>query len=353
MADQDDIVYLPIRRATLMRLTTRPPPQAVQDLFSSDPDLHQLGSSLAHTAKSLGTAPEPIASMLYRSVSPSAPSSPTLIPSSSRATSLAPSEIPPLNDDDSDFDVPLNVGAELEKLDFNTGTANQDLPYMPEIDNNPNLSELQKAKLKAFRLRGGWGEPNCPRAGDRILLPRVLLRGEMHAGLPMLEGPHGPEPEEEDYGRVLGIGGVRDGEERAGSEGRMEGSAGEDAGESEVEFVEDDEHVANLHGKRKRHKDLTDWRVQARKKRTKQEATSLIASISNISTQRHQRELDDLIKRISNTPEPHPETYPSTSESPHILSTLARQIDFMALETKVFDFRRMILLMQMAICIDW
>jgi hypothetical protein len=346
MADQDDIVYLPIRRATLMRLATRPPPQAVQDLFSSDPDWHQLGGCLTRTAESLG-APEPIGNTLYRSVSPSTSSSPTLIPSSSRATSLAPSEIPPLNDDDSDFDIPLDVGAELEKLDFNTSAASQDLPYMPEIDNNPNLSELEKARLKARRLRGGWGEPNCPRAGDRIPLPRVLLRGEMHAGLPMMEGPNGPEPEEEDYGRVLGMGGVRDREERARSEG-------EDASESEVESAGDG-HVASLPGKRKRrNKDLTDWRIHARKKRTKKEATSLIASISNISTQRHQGELDDLINCISNTPDPRPQTYPSTSGSPpHILFTLARQIDFIALDTKVFDFRRMILLMQMAICIDW
>lgn len=361
MVDREDIVYLPIHRATLVRLATRTPPPAVRDLFSSDPDWHQLGDSLTRAAESLGTTPDPRDNMLYRSPSPSpsVSSSPTLIPSSSRATSLVPSEISLLDDEDSDFDVSMDVGAELDRLVFTTSTTRQDLPYMPEIDDNPSLSESEKTRLKALRLRGGWGEPNCPRAGDRIPLPRVPLRGEMHVGLPMLEGPNGLEQEEEDYGRVLmdkGPGGhgdreVSDIEEWAEGEGGSDQREGEDDGESEVE----EEHVTSLPGKRKRRsKGPRDWRIEARKKRTRQEATSLIASISSISSQRHQGELENLINRISNAPEPHPQTYPSTGNSPpHILFVLNRQIDFIALDTKVFDFRRMILLMQMAICIDW
>jgi len=352
MADRDPLIYMPIRRATLLRLATRPPPSAVWDLFASDLSWRELGASLTLTAESLMASPEPS----DHTHSPPASSSPTLCASSSRANSLAPSELPP-SDDDDELPILMDVGTELDEPNLNL----ESLPYMPDIDNRSDLSGLEKERIKAQRLRGGWGEPNCPRAGDRVPLRRELLRGEMQAGLPMVEGPGGPEPEEEDYGRELtGIGGhgdsgVGDGGKTAGGRDRGEEEEEgeyEDEGEFEVDESAEDERA--LPRKRKRRKnDPTEWLTVVRKKRTRKEATSLIASISAISTQRHQGDLIDLINRISNTPNQLPEIHPTGSSPPHVLFALARQYEFIALDTKVFDFRRMILLMQMAIIIDW
>jgi len=172
----------------------------------------------------------------------------------------------------------------------------------------------------------------------------------------MVEGPGGPEPEEEDYGReLMGVGGH--GDSSVGDRGKTAG--GRDGGEEEDEDEyeddsADDEQVHALPRKRKRRKnDPAEWLAVVRKKRTKKEATKLINSISSISTQRHQGDLIDFINRISNTPNQLPETHPTSSSPPHILFTLTCQYEFIALDTKVFDFRRMILLMQMAIVIDW
>src|ERR1700683_2894798 len=109
----------------------------------------------------------------------------------------------------------------------------------------------------------------------------------MHAGLPMVEGPGGLEPEEEDYGRELtGIGGhgdsgVGDGGKTAGGRDRGEDK---DKGEYGVDELAEDEHA--LPRKHKWGKnDPTEWLVVVRKKRTRKEVTSLITSISAISTQ--------------------------------------------------------------------
>ena len=153
MADQDPLVYMPIRRATLLRLVTRPTPSAVWDLFASDPSWRELGASLSLAAESLMASPEPS----NHTHSPPASSSPMLCASSSRANSLAPSEFP------------LSAkGTELELDERNLNL--ECLERLPSIANPSDLSELEKERIEALRLRGGWGEPNCPWAGDHVPL---------------------------------------------------------------------------------------------------------------------------------------------------------------------------------------
>src|SRR5882762_9723335 len=389
MADQD-VVYMPIRRATILRLATRAPPSAVRDLFASDPRWYELGSSLTFTAESLVASPEPSS----YTPSPSASSSPMFFESSSRANSLARSELPPSADE---LPVPMDVGLELEALRSSStlfesssgATSLAPSEFSPSEFSSSDNDELPVPELEPLRLRGGW---LCPRAGGRIPLARETLRRETYAGLPMIEGPSGPEPEEEDYGReLMGIGdreettgggdrgeeedegepevdaleedehmGIRDSavgdreETTGGGDRGEEEDEEEDEGEPEVDVLEEDEHAVALPKKRKRrNNDPNEWVKVVRKKRTRKEAISLIAAISAISTQRHQGDLMDLINHISNNPDPHPETHPTGSSPPHILFTLARQYDLIALDAKVFDFRRMVLLMQIAICVDW
>jgi len=138
----------------------------------------------------------------------------------------------------------MDVGIELDKLNVN-------LESLPSIDNPSDLSELEKEQIEALQLRGSWGEPNCPWAGDHVPLQRELLRGEMHAGLPMVEGPGSPELEEEDYGReLIGFGGH--GDSGIGDRGKTAG--GRDRGEEEDECA--------LPRKRKWHKnDPAEWLV--------------------------------------------------------------------------------------------
>ena len=341
MEDEDPIVYIPIRRSSLLRLAAYAAPSPVPKHVAEHPDWQELCYNLTMLAEDL--LDPKAGSIDYRdphSLSPSQLSSPTLFASSSRACSLAPSDDLPI--DDLDLDVPLDVGNDLKKLDL----GRMDLPWMVEIDNHPYMSELQKKQVKTARLRGGWGEPDCIHSGDRVRLPRVLLRRETHQGVPMLDGPNGPASEEEDYGRFAGSYDTRELQETNGGDGGIDaqGNSGlGDSGESEMN------HPAPCK-KRKRCNNNHDFITVVRKKRTRKEATSLIAAFSAISTQHHFKELNDLIQSICSSASQQHEL---SEANPHIIFALTRQYEHIAMETKVFEFQRLILLMQISICVAW
>ena len=121
------------------------------------------GASLSLAVEGLMASPEPS----DHTHSLPASSSPTLHVLSSRANSLAPSEFPPSDDGDK-LPIPMDVGMELDELNVN-------LESLPSIDNPSDLSKLEKEQIEALQLRGSWGEPNCPRAGDHVPLWRELL----------------------------------------------------------------------------------------------------------------------------------------------------------------------------------
>jgi hypothetical protein len=140
-----------------------------------------------------------------------------------------------------------------------------------------------------------------------------------------------------------------------------------DEGESEIsdseiddEASEDDDFVlkgkakqkAKTKGKGKGKGKGKAYVVDKRLKPTQKEATSLITSFMCISTQRHHNDLCDFINILC---DPSSALHPTTSTSPprHIIFTLTSRLDAITLQSKVLDFQRMILLLQIALCVDW
>jgi len=363
--DDDDVVHIPIARELLLRLVSRHPNITSIEPFSTDADWAYVGRAIAEVARELISPPD---RPHYRSQSPSfsTGSSPTLRPSSSRASSSAPDDCG-FNDDldrraYDDQDVP-DIDMNLDDLFLDEATSGASpQPAVIEADipttgtkrgsEHPDApafhDEVAKRAERVLRLRGGVWLPECQRKGDRVPLPRDQVRIESSRGLPMVEGPYGLEP---DPRTEESAGGDKNG-------GMISAAAGEvlDEGESEVENdeVEDEasEGDRTVRKKAKKGKEKA-YVVDKLPKPTRKEATSMIASLMAISMQRHHNGLCDFIAQLCSS---LPSQWTSTTDistNPHVVLTLTRQLDAIEMQSKVFDFYRMVLLMQITLWVDW
>jgi len=371
--DGDALVYIPIPRDVLLRLVSHYPDISSIPIFSADSDWATLGQAIAETVQNvLNDASDPTLhpSHPYRSQSPtfSIGSSPTLMPTSSRAASLAPPDcgfddgldqqgsddldIPDVNMGDLLLEEALAVGQaespssdpEAEDLaESGSGTLLAGAKRGSEHPDAPELhDEIGKRAERLLRLRGGWGEPNCPRSGDRVPLPRDQVVVQNYRGLPMGEGPYGPEPNPETEPR----GTMED------SGGQATGGAEIDEGESEVESgeaIESDKSVRRTTKKKSSGKGKA-YVVDMRTRPTRKEATSLITSFMAISTQRPHDDLCDFINQLCGS---FPSQLESMDTESHIILTLTRRLEALEMNTKVFDFYRLVLLMQITLWVDW
>jgi hypothetical protein len=369
--DSESLVYIPIPRDVLLRLVSHYPDISSIPIFSADSDWAAVGQAIAETAQNvLNDASDPTLypSHSYRSQSPtfSMGSSPTLMPTSSRAASLAPPDCDDGFDQQGsdDLDIPdVNMGdllleealaagqaespssdPEAEDLaEPSSGTLLAGAKRGSEHPDAPELhDEIGKRAERLLRLRGGWGEPNCPRSGDRVPLPRDQVEVQNYRGLPTVEGPYGPEPNPatEPSGTMEDSG------------GQAAGGAVIDEGESEVESeeaIESDKSVRRTTKKKSSGKDKA-YVVDIRTRPTRKEATSLLASFMAISTRRHHDDLCDFINQLCGS---SPSQLESTDAGSHIILTLTRQLEALEMNTKVFDFYRLVLLMQIALWVDW
>jgi hypothetical protein len=355
--DDDDVVHIPIPRELLLRLVSRHPNITSIEPFSTDADWAYVGRAIAEVASELISPPD---RPYYRSQSPSFSigSSPTLRPSSSRASSA------PVDcgfDDDlnhhayDDRDVP-DINMNLDDLFLDeaaSGASPQpaateaDIPTTgtkrgSEHPDAPALhDEVAKRAERILRLRGGVWLPECQRKGNRVPLPRDQVEIESFHGLPMVEGPYGPEPD------------ARIEESAGGDNGMILAATGEvpDEGESEVEDDEEEEDEGNRAVQKKAKKGKA-YVVDKRPKPTRKEATSMIASLMAISTRRHHNDLCDFIAQLHGSLPSQLESA-TDSSNPHVIFTLTRRLEAIEIQSKVLDFHRMVLLMQIALWVDW
>jgi hypothetical protein len=129
-----------------------------------------------------------------------------------------------------------------------------------------------------------------------------------------------------------------------------------DEGESEKEDSEEGEAREGAQAVQKKRVKGTGkgkaYVVDKRMKPTRKEATSLITSFMAISSQSHHSDLRNFINQLSALFLPQSNPNEASSNS-HVVFRLTCQLDTIDLQTKTFDFYRMVLLMQLALWIDW
>ena len=177
----------------------------------------------------------------------------------------------------------------------------------------------------------------------------------------MLEGPYGPQADPRTEGGPIradnssGADSSGQDHENGGQDGEM-AAPDEDEGETEKEDSEEEasdgaERVRKKRVKKKGAGKDKAYVVDRRPKPTRKEATSLITSFMAISTQRHHNDLRNFINQLC-------ALFPSqlnsdkTSLNSHVIFRLTCQLDSIDLQTKTFDFHRMVLLIQLALWID-
>lgn len=200
----------------------------------------------------------------------------------------------------------------------------------------------------AARLRGGW-DPECNRGGDRYWQgPNVALE-EVQDGAPMVPGPDGLRGDpsiSQQEGYSAGIG--------TRSAGEVAGGDDEDMGESEVEREDGGQ------AKKKRvKKPKGAWKKRVTKTVLRKDAHQLVASFTSISCARPQAELFSLVQCLTS---PSSTKTQSTIESEWVIgsaisstsaiATLVDGIKVITLDARALQFRRIIMLMQLAILVD-
>jgi hypothetical protein len=179
----DDICYVPIRRDALFHLALQLPSLLQQEPFTTDGDWLHLGSSIINAANDAWDD-----ALLYCSPSPSysLSSSPTLGPTSSRATSLLPDSDFDMNTgiigtsgDDNDMDAPADIRQDLGTLGLDPSfhslaplntTAKPEAVHCGTKQHHPDSPEPQNEDQQVRLLRGGWSEPNCQTVYPNIKL---------------------------------------------------------------------------------------------------------------------------------------------------------------------------------------
>jgi hypothetical protein len=330
--------------------------------------------SSAPSGENLG--PGTADSYLYRrpqSFSRSLASSPTLAAFSSRASSAVPADPEGSEAGDNDVDVPiLNLDledAEQIDQDLDAPIANLANSYSnPAISNlsrgtkrnahhpdAPQISERPVAESQALRLRGGvsvmpW---YCPRNGDRKALPRQRLSVLQHGGIPMMDGPNGPEIDSDLEDEAEGSGGEGNPVDRQGEDGGMEPY---DEGDAPKKQRRESQSIGYKKSKGKgKKKEQQAFKVVVRKHRTSQESVSLMASFSAMSTMRHQQNLSSFISDLCPTalPESSNTSLLPNSSGLGALGPMLTRVDGLIRQAVVLDFHRMVALMQVALWLDW
>ena len=173
----------------------------------------------------------------------------------------------------------------------------------------------------------------------------------------MLEGSYGPQADPRTEESPSGAD-SSSGADGSGQDGGTTAPFG-DEGESEKEDSEEEEDSEDSEGaevvRKKRRKKGTGkgkiYVVDKRPKPTRKEATSLITSFMAISSQSHLSNLRNLINQLTALSPSQSNPIEASSNS-HIVFRLTCQLDTIDLQTKTFDFHRMVLLMQLALWID-
>lgn len=297
-------------------------------------------------------------------------SSPTLGPLSSRASSLEPPVLNLDGDEDDGSATPFLPDNSRKRKLTDADDLSDDPGHLLANNLSGSLRESLAARdermrlrqvarevdadrvaaREAVRLRGGWGDPDCHRAGDRYWAAQALAPAELQAGLPMVPGPEGlatdPSLAQED-GYSAGVGTQNAGEVVGG---------GVDLEEPEIEGSEVEE-VTGKKGKGKGKK--RDWRQTVQKVVLKKDAGQLIASLTSISCARPERGLFALVQRLTSTPSPSANSDASpgwvigaSASTTTPIASLVSKIEHTTVDARSNDFQRMIMLMQLSILVD-
>lgn len=334
---------------------------------------------------------------LISSPSSSIPSSPTLHPTSSRASSVIPEP-----DDCGLFSLhsplvssSLTVGYPDLSSSPQSGTKrkrnypdDEATGHYPDDEAAGNYSGdeatgnyLDDEAAGANRLRGGWGEPNCPRGGNRVpAAPQAPVRGAFD-GLFLIDGPHGPEVDSDvehrqgdgsshvensvgsgDQSRGIGLSEYHIEVQENGGQGlRMSKGGGGEEGESEVDNDDDGDYDENgPKAKRRKKGEPKTWKQVARKALARKEAAPLMASLSLMSNSSRQVALRTLVDQLcshtidSSSPS-FSSSYYNTIENRQQdpLVFVVSRLDELSQNAKVNDFHRLATLMQFALLVDW
>ncbi|KAF7986944.1 hypothetical protein HWV62_12757 [Athelia sp. TMB] len=269
-------------------------------------------------------------------------SSPTLGPVSSRAGSPVPLD---LDLEGADRAVASNVERK-RKLSNTPSNGDRETfdqrAYLRQVARDADADRV--AARHAARLRGGW-DPDCRRGGDRYWARQALPAAEMEGGLPMVAGPHGlaPDPSlSQDDGYSAGIG-------------------TQNSGEVVGDILEDEEVVIGAKEKGKKvRRPKGDWQKVVRKTVLKKDSGQLIASLTAISCSRPQADLFSLVKNLlAPLPAPtlsHPgsEWIIGTADSAATpIASLVSRIESTAANVRSVEFRRMIMLIQLSLLVDY
>jgi hypothetical protein len=158
----------------------------------------------------------------------------------------------------------------------------------------------------------------------------------------MLDGPDGPEPDPSV---------VRD----PSSGANQQEDEYIDEGETEVDLTEDEE-ASNAPKKGKKKKGKGGWEKVARQALARKEAQRLMARFGSLSTTRCQEELISFIRAMCHTDTPSSGSQgplPSSSFQTHVLVSMTQELTTLVESSKILDFRRLVLLMQIALWVDW
>lgn len=200
--------------------------------------------------------------------------------------------------------------------------------------------DKDQARVAAIQVMGHNWTPDCNRAGDRVPRAAEVVAREMHNGIPMVQGPDGPEPDpsvSEENMYVPGVG-------RGSGSGEIRGGVDDD-----TYVPEEIEDKGNGKG-RKRAKgaqDKADWQKVVRKTRLKIDAAPLMSLLTDISTTGREANLWANVDILCHGTQP-----PPLSTSASAISQILHDMEGIKHDTFILDVCSMLKIMQLALLVD-
>lgn len=203
-----------------------------------------------------------------------------------------------------------------------------------------------EARLGAIQVMGHNWTPDCHRAGDRVPGAGEVIARELVGGIPMIDGPDGPEPDpsiSDDNPYVPGVG--------FGSEtGEIRGEMADD-----VDVLDEtlDETLDGTKGKgkgKRKSKAVAakgDWKKAVRTSRLKLDAAPLMSLLTDISTTSREADLWADMNALCNSAQPVPL---ASSSSP--ITQILHEIEDIKKDTCALNFYSMLKVMQLVILVD-
>lgn len=190
--------------------------------------------------------------------------------------------------------------------------------------------------------------PDCHRAGDRVPQECQVIARELHGGVPVIQGPDGPEADpsvSEDNGYAPGVGGGLSGE-------ILGGIAGDKEARDDVEEDPSTPAQSKSKSRAKAKGKGVNWQKVVKTSRLKEDSVSLMALLSDVSTTKHQSDLCTFITNLCSSNSTTSMAGSPTSQSPSPITQTLQKLEHIRESTHVLSFYSMIQSMQLAILVD-